>query len=249
MAAPQPDPNRNSSDRPPPGGLGGVLRWLVPALIIALVVFFVLRELPSADLTDGELASATALAAVLAAILLRQRDWGGAGKVVKAAALWLGVGAVLLIGYSFRGELGFVKDRVFAELDPAAARTTGERELTVRASQNGHFYLQTEINGRPVRMMVDTGATFVSLSRRDAERIGLKPESLTYDRVVNTANGQTTAAPVTLPNLRVGPVLLHDVRAHVSSAKSDDDASLFGLSGLKQFRSYEVRDGALILRW
>lgn len=256
MATPQPDPRRNSNDRSPPpdgprpGGFGRALRWLVPALVLAAVVFFGLRALPDANLTNGELASMAALTAILASILLRRNDWGGAGKVVKAAAVWIVVGTLLLVGYSFRGELGFVKDRVFAELDPAAVRITGENEMTVRASQDGHFYVRAEVNGQTVRLMVDTGATFVSLSRKDAARIGLKPDRLTYDRLVNTANGQTKVAPVTIPRMRIGQVNLDNVRAHVSGVKDDDDSlSLLGLSALRQFRSYEVKDGALILRW
>ncbi|MGE0736092.1 MAG: TIGR02281 family clan AA aspartic protease [Alphaproteobacteria bacterium] len=255
MPTPHFDPRRNSPDRAPPpggprpGGFGRVLRWLVPALVLGAVVFFVLNALPSANLSNAEMASATGLAAVVAAIVLRQRDWGGAGKVVKAAAIWIGLGVVLLVGYSFRDELGFVKNRVIGELDPSTVRATGDREMTVRASQDGHFYLRAEVNGRALRLMVDTGATFVSLSRGDAERIGLKPDQLTYDRVVSTANGRTTAAAVTIPQMRIGPVTLDDVRAHVSSGKREDDLSLFGLSGLRQFRSYEVKDGALILRW
>lgn len=248
----RPPPDRPPKDRPPndrpPGGFGRVLRWLVPALVLAAVVFFGLRALPSADLSNGEMASLTALTLILASLLLGSGSWGGFGKVIKAVLLWAVVGAVLLVGYTFRDELGFVKDRVFAELDPAAARSTGDNEITVRAGPNGHFYLRAEVNGQTVRMLVDTGATYVSLSRADAERIGIKMDQLKFDRVVNTANGQVRAAPVTIPHMRIGTATLEKVRAHVSSAKNEGDISLFGLSGLRQFRSYEVKDGALILR-
>jgi len=139
-----PPPDHPGGDNPGPGGLGRVLRWLVPALVLGAVVYFVLDAFPSANLTNAELASATALAAVVAAIVLRQGDWGGAGKVLKAAAVWIGLAAVLLVGYSFREELGFVKNRVLAEIDPSSVRTTGEREITVRASADGHFYLRAK---------------------------------------------------------------------------------------------------------
>ena len=79
------------------------------------------------------------------------------------------------------------------------------------------------------------------------ERLGLDPAHLRYTQPFGTANGQILAAPVTLKKLSLGPVTFDRVRAYVSDG--DFTGSLLGLSLLRRFRSYEVRDGTLTLRW
>ena len=60
------------------------------------------------------------------------------------------------------------------------------------------------INGARVAMVLDTGASSVVLTHEEARPPGLPLEVLDYSVNVETANGRTRAASVTLDKLAVG---------------------------------------------
>ena len=80
------------------------------------------------------------------------------GSIVKSLLAWVAIGLVAVAGYGYRHELTMVWQRVVGELSPGTA-VYGDRSLTVRASGNGAFFMDVFLNGRPARMLVDTGAT------------------------------------------------------------------------------------------
>jgi aspartyl protease family protein len=91
----------------------------------------------------------------------------------------------------------------------------GGNRIVLPVSSGGHFMTQGAINGRAVTFMVDTGATNVSMSAADAQRIGLdftKGEPVR----MNTANGLAQGYRVRLNSVRVGDVEIYDVEAIVS---------------------------------
>ena len=91
---------------------------------------------------------------------------------------------------------------------PNVAPTRAEEMLEVKAAtalkagQNGHFFVQAEINGRTMKVLVDTGASAVALSYEDARDIGLRPGSLEFNVPVSTANGIAKAAGSTSTRLK-----------------------------------------------
>ena len=87
--------------------------------------------------------------------------------------------------------------------------------IVLPANSGGHFLTLGAINGRSVNFMVDTGATNVSLSAADAQRIGLEYNK-TNPINVSTANGVKQAYRVKLSSVRVGDVEVYDVDALVS---------------------------------
>ena len=116
----------------------------------------------------------------------------------------------------------------------------------IKADDRGHFIAKAEIDGSDITVMVDTGASVVALSFEDADEIGLRPASLTYDTPVMTANGQTNAARVTLRRVEIDGVRVRDVAGMVLPAGSMD-GSLLGMSFLSHLRSFRVEDGVLRL--
>ncbi len=117
--------------------------------------------------------------------------------------------------------------------------------LRMKADENGHFYLMPKINGVPVRVMVDTGATAVSLSYEDAERLRLKPRLLNYNVRTRTANGETWAARVKLADVRIGAIHVQDIDALVAM-KGALPTSLLGMTFLKRVR-LRIERGELAL--
>jgi len=116
----------------------------------------------------------------------------------------------------------------------------------IKADDRGHFVTKAEIDGSDITVMVDTGASVVALSYEDADDIGLRPSSLTYDTPVMTANGQINAARVTLRRVEIDGVRVRDVAGMVLPAGSMS-GSLLGMSFLSHLRSFRVEGGVLRL--
>ena len=165
---------------------------------------------------------------------------------LRHAAIWLALGLVLAIGYSYRFELSDVVDRLGGELIPYAAVTTEDGGLRVRAHSDGHFYVQALADGSEIRFLVDTGASVVALSPADADSLGLDRTQLNYSRRLHTAGGVVRAAPVLIRTLELGDIRLTNVRALVNEEPMP--FSLLGVNALERLSGYEVRDGTLTLR-
>ena len=96
-------------------------------------------------------------------------------------------------------------------------------------------------------MVLDTGATAVVLTQEAAKAAGLPLEVLNYNIVVDTANGKTRAASVTLDRIGVGGLVERSVPALIAQP-GQLTKSLLGMSFLNRLESWEVRGDKLILR-
>jgi aspartyl protease family protein len=118
-------------------------------------------------------------------------------------------------------------------------------ETRIRRSPNGHFYVTAEVNGQPVRFVVDTGASGVALTEDDAKRAGVRFDPADFDYV-----GQGAAGPIQGQRVNLASVVLDGKeRLHVSGAVLQGaDLSLLGQSYLSRLRSVEMRGDEMILR-
>jgi aspartyl protease family protein len=167
-------------------------------------------------------------------------------QAVTAALLWVVVGLVLVIGYSYRYEIHNVADRVVAELVPCDVISRG-RVVEVARTNSGDFDVSARINGVRVPMVLDTGASSVVLTQQDAKAVGLPLEVLNYTVSIDTANGRTRAAEVTLDRLAVGGLEERSVEALIVQA-GQLRTSLLGMSFLNRLQSWQVSGDRLILK-
>ena len=119
--------------------------------------------------------------------------------------------------------------------------------VEIEAGRSGHFNTQAEINGRPVEVMIDTGATMVALSYEDAERAGLYINGSEFTGSVSTANGVARVAPVTLDRVSIGDITVRDVSAAVAEP-GRLRRSLLGMSFLSRLSRFDMRAGVLVLQ-
>lgn len=121
----------------------------------------------------------------------------------------------------------------------------GDR-MEVPRSADGHYYLTLTMAGEPVEFMVDTGATNVVLSRRDAERIGIDMAGLMYLGEAQTANGVVRTARVRVPDVVLGPWTDPELAAWVN--EGDMDGSLLGMDYLGRFHVQLAGDRMILQR-
>ena len=125
------------------------------------------------------------------------------------------------------------------------ASTSGNVEIP--AGSNGHFLTTAHLNGRPVEVMVDTGASMVALSYEDAERAGVFVRPSDFTHRVSTANGAAKIALVRLDSVSIGDITIRNVAATVSEP-GRLDTSLLGMTFLGRLSRAEMRSGVLILQ-
>ena len=115
--------------------------------------------------------------------------------------------------------------------------------LVYRADQRGHVAITALVNGAPVRFLVDTGASRVTLTLDDAHTAGVGRSELVFSQRSQTANGP---APITLREIRIEQLSIDNVAAAVNESLN---ISLLGISFLKRLKSFEMREGALTISW
>ncbi len=165
---------------------------------------------------------------------------------LEATLFWAVVGLLLVVGYSYRFELRDVADRVIAELMPGHVAGHG-RKVDVVRGHGGDFAVNAHINGARVPMVLDTGASSVVLTQQAAKAAGLPIEVLNYSINVETANGRTQAAPVTLDRFAVGGLIERGVPALVVQPGQLKN-NLLGMTFLNRLESWEVRGDRLSMR-
>jgi aspartyl protease family protein len=178
----------------------------------------------------------------LVLVMFRERF----SKAIEALLFWVVIGLLLVVGYSYRFELRDVADRVIAELVPGCVAGHG-RNVEVVRGQGGDFAVTAQVNGARVPMVLDTGASSVVLTQDAAKAAGLPLAMLAYTVTVDTANGRTRAAPVTLDRLAVGGLTERSIPALVAQP-GELKHNLLGMSFLNRLQSWEVRGDTLRMR-
>ncbi len=168
------------------------------------------------------------------------------GDAIRAGVFWICIAGILMLGYTFRGEIQAVGDRVLGELVPGRPMSAGPAVEIARA-RDGDFSVRAEINGARFTMLIDTGATSVVLTPEAAKAAGLPVDLLKFDVTIETANGRGRAAAVILDRVAVGGIVERRVPALVS-APGDLKMSLLGMSFLNRLESVEIRGSRLVMR-
>jgi aspartyl protease family protein len=226
-----------------------LLPWTAVALALAVVVLLARQsEGLTGALSTEELASLTYKVGLIvliggAAVALFRQSFT---RALISALLWVVFGFALVLGYTYRFELYGVADRVMVELVPGRASTHG-RTVELARANTGDFRVGAEVNGVRVAMVLDTGASSVVLTHDAAMAAGLPLEFVKYSVNVETANGRTLAAPVTLDRISVGGIVEREVPALIAQP-GQLKLSLLGMSFLNRLQSWEVRGSRVMMR-
>ncbi len=166
-------------------------------------------------------------------------------KIFEFTGLWIVFALVALVLYSYRFEFLEVKDRVLSDLFPAKAINKNHKQLVLNIAQDGHYYLNVKIKNNEVRFMIDTGASDMVIDEKIALKLGYDLKKINYNKVFQTANGQSYGASIYFDEVDVSGIKFNNVQASITN--SDLVIPLLGMSFLQKFYKYEFFRDKLIL--
>ena len=104
----------------------------------------------------------------------------------------------------------------------------GTQEVVLNQNRSGHYIATAVFNDVPVDVIVDTGATNVSVPENVANKLGLvKGQRMN----VSTANGTISVYSTMIKSIKLGNIVVYDVRASINPFMGDDIV-LLGMSYL-----------------
>jgi aspartyl protease family protein len=168
------------------------------------------------------------------------------GYVAKAAFAWIAIFATLFAIFSFRFEFKAVWERVKADISGTAGQSVSGEEITIRRQDDGHYWLQVDVNGKPVRFMIDSGATTTAVNANTALETGIEVDANGYPVFLNTANGSVAAQRSVILSLKIGSRELgqHDVVV----SESFGDTNVLGMNFLDSMQSWRVEGNVMTLK-
>jgi len=182
-----------------------------------------------------------AIAAALLIMLLQRIPY--VGRVIRFA-FSLGLMAflifVLLQQAPYQPELSSITQRLGLDDQQVAGR-----ELRVRMSPDGHFWVVASINGVKRRMLIDSGATVTAISDSTARAAGVDAGTGITPVVLRTANGMAPAQTGAIEELRVGNIVARNLRIVTSPGLGNID--VLGMNFLSRLESWRVEGRTLIL--
>jgi aspartyl protease family protein len=186
----------------------------------------------------------------------------GSRQAALMAAGWVTAAALAVVTVAYFSEIKAAAQSLLGGPEQTAARVggadrdgrigddtrrAGQRVVELRAGAYGHFHTRAEINGRPISVMVDTGASMVALSFEDALEAGIQVRDRDFTHRVSTANGYARMAPVMIDRISIGDITVRNVSGAVlESGKLS--TTLLGMSFLSRLQRVDIRSGTLVLQ-
>lgn len=231
--------------------------WLALLLLVIAGLVLMLRpdssSLAGYDPSDLAILMAGLALLVFIASSLVASYRGRAGEAVRDMMTWAVVALAFAVGLSYRDRIVAVGHQVLGDLMPAGnllradAKIEGERSAKFRRRADGTYVVSAEAHGVALKMLVDTGASWVVLTAEDGRRLGFDLDGLRYTVPVQTANGIIYAASVRLRTLTVGKISVNNVDALVAR-RGPLRENLLGLSFLNRLSGFDFSNGYLTFR-
>jgi aspartyl protease family protein len=166
-------------------------------------------------------------------------------QTLKMALAWLLIFGAVFLAFTLKDDFAALGRRAYAELRGDNVVSSTAREIRIRASEDGHFYVNGRINGHELRFLVDSGATVTTLSRAAAREAGVQPEG-SFGTIVNTANGSTLFDRGTADRLEIGPITRSAFAVMI--ARNDGELNVVGMNFLSTLSAWGVEGQILVLK-
>lgn len=191
------------------------------------------------DMMFGSLYLVMAMMLVLGALINRREP---IAKLLVMALGWLLIFGAGFVLFTFRDDLGWVAQRLRTEV--TGTPIVAGREVRIPMAIDGHFWINGEINGAPVKFLVDSGATVTTIDRATALSVGAEV-SEARDRMVRTGNGTIRVAAGRAQRLSIAGIDRDDVTLHIADG---EDMNVLGMNFLSTLSRWSVEGRWLILQ-
>ena len=162
-------------------------------------------------------------------------------KALKIAAAWVAIFAGFFILFAFRSDFLAFGQRLKAEA-VGSAIAEGQ-EVRIPMADDGHFWVEATVNGRPSRFLIDSGASTTTISRELARTAGVPDTGPRI--VVDTANGPAPATRAYADHLEVQSIKRADFPIDINDR---DQTNVLGMNFLSSLTGWRVERNYLVLR-
>lgn len=149
----------------------------------------------------------------------------------------------------FYGSIHAIPSANAAIVDSASssdARSHTEGHYSRRNASDGLFYVDALVNGKPLRFLVDTGASIMVLTAADAKAVGIEVGEQHYNSNVKTVGGKAEMAWATIDRIEIGGRNVNQLKAAV--VRNGLGVSLLGQNALSKFESVTIKGDSLSIR-
>jgi aspartyl protease family protein len=192
-------------------------------------------------MNDLHLGSLYILMAVmlLAGSLISRRS--GFGNALTLLVAWVTIFTAGFVVFSFRDDLGYVAQRLQSEATGKPVQVG--KTLRIPMALDGHFWVEAEVNGVPVKFLIDSGATMTTVGVATATGAGLQPLG-GRGQLVRTGNGV-----IRVGRARADTITLEGVerRGMTVLVSENEDINVLGMNWLSSLRRWGVEGRWLIL--
>lgn len=166
-------------------------------------------------------------------------------KAVKMVLAWVALFGLAFAVFAFRGEWSVLGARLkeAAVGAPTAPIQAAGGELRIPMREDGHFWVEAEVNGVTTSFLVDSGASYTVISSEVAERANVEPEIRIAQ--VETANGTITMRRARVSNLEVGSVVRDDFPVLIAEQRG---LNVIGMNFLSSLEGWKAEGRTLVLQ-
>ncbi len=180
---------------------------------------------------------------VISALMVRKVP---IGQGLRMFACWVMIFLAAFVAFTLKDDFIALGKRVVEETRGGGSVVVAEgKELRIKQSLDGHFWVDARINGEKIRFLIDSGATTTSLSAATARRAGIDPAK-GFPALVRTANGVVQVQRGRAEEVKVGTIERRNLAVHISEAFGD--MKVLGMNFLSSLSGWGVEGKWLVLK-
>lgn len=160
------------------------------------------------------------------------------GQTFRMLAAWAAIFTVGTVLFGFRHDIGDILGNRILDRAEVSGGT-----VRIPMAEDGHFWVEARINGQPIRLMVDSGASVTTLSRATAADAGVEAEGM-FPVMVGTANGVIEVRRARVRSIVVGDIAMEELAVHLAP---NTDLDVIGMNFLSKLSRWSVEGRTLIL--
>ena len=190
------------------------------------------------DLMLGGVYLLMAMMLVLGGLMARREPFA---KLLTITLAWVAIFGAGFILFTFRDDFGWVTQRLKAEA--FGGPVVAGHETRIPMAIDGHFWVESRLNGHKVKFLVDSGATMTTIDRATAMRAGVAVNPAAT-QVVRTGNGFVRVATGRADELKVGTIERTSFPVHVME---EENLNVLGMNFLSTLDRWGVEGRWLVL--